>query len=90
MNYHQEWRKTFVYSSDKFRFDVYNQDGLKHFRKHDKVYFMERTNEWAKTQENQGTFIFRQEYTVNGVSYVVDGKHVKLKNGKIVKVLCKN
>ena len=39
---------------------------------------MERTNEWIKPQENQGTFIHRKEYTVNGKSYVVDGKHVKL------------
>ena len=39
---------------------------------------MERTNEWTKTQENKGTFIQRQEYTVNDRTYVVDGKHVKL------------
>ena len=31
-----------------------------------------------KTQENKGTFIQRQEYTVNDRTYVVDGKHVKL------------
>ena len=48
------------------------------FRKHDKVNLMERTNEWTKTKENKGTFIHRKEYTVNGISYVVDGKHVKL------------
>ena len=59
-------------------FDVYDQDGLKHFRNHDKVNLMERTNEWTKTKENKGTFIHRKEYTVNGISYVVDGKHVKL------------
>ena len=39
---------------------------------------MERTNEWTKTKENKGTFIHRKEYTVNGISYKVDGKHVKL------------
>ena len=78
INYHHEWKKTFVDGNDKFGFDVYNQDGLKHFRKHDKVNFMERTNEWTKTQENKGAFIQRQEYTVNDRTYVVDGKHVKL------------
>ena len=51
---------------------------MKHFRNHDKVNSMERTDEWIKSQENKGTFILRQEYTVNGISYVVDGKHVKL------------
>ena len=39
---------------------------------------MERTKEWTKTQENKGTFIYRQEYTVNDSAYVVDGKYVKL------------
>ena len=57
---------------------MYGQDGLKHFRKHDKANFMERTNEWIKTQENKGTFIYRHEYTVNGITHVVDGNHVKL------------
>ena len=51
---------------------------MKHFRNHDKVNLMERTNEWTKTKENKGTFIHRKEYAVNGIFYVVDGKHVKL------------
>ena len=75
---YQEWPETFVDGGDKFGFDVYDQDGLKHFRNHDKVNLMERTNEWTNTKENKGTFIHRKEYTVNGISYVADGKHVKL------------
>ena len=51
---------------------------MKHFRKNDKVNFMERTNEWTKPQEKKGKFIYRKAYTVNGISYVVDGKHVIL------------
>ena len=70
----QELETTYL----QVHFDVYGQNRLKHFRKDDKVNFMERTNEWTKTQENKGTYISRKEYTVNGRSYVVDGKHVKL------------
>ena len=51
---------------------------MKPFRKNDKVNFMERTYEWTKAQENKGALVLRQGYTVNGISYVVDGKHVKL------------
>ena len=57
---------------------MYDQDGLNLFRKNDKVNFMQRTYEWTKAQENRGTLVLRQEYTVNDISYVVDGKHVKL------------
>ena len=77
MNY-QKWKGTFVDGDNKFGFDVHEQDGLKLFRKNDKVNFMERTYEWTKAQENRGTLVFRQEYIVNGISYVVDGKHVML------------
>ncbi len=39
---------------------------------------MDITNEWTKTRGTEGTVTERQEYTVNGTIYKVDGKHVIL------------
>ncbi len=39
---------------------------------------MDITNEWTRTRGTEGTVTERQEYTVNGTIYKVDGKHVIL------------
>lgn len=40
---------------------------------------MDITNEWTKNTGIKGSVIERQEYTVNGTIYRVDGKHVVLR-----------
>lgn len=37
------------------------------------------TREWTRTKGTNGTVSWRQEYTVNGTTYKVDGKHVILR-----------
>lgn len=37
------------------------------------------TREWTRTKGTNGTVTRRQEYTVNGTTYKVDGKHVILR-----------
>lgn len=39
---------------------------------------MDITNEWTKAKGTKGTVTERQEYTVNGTTYKVSGKHVIL------------
>lgn len=39
---------------------------------------MDITREWIKTKGIKGTIIEKQEYTINGTTYKVDGKHVIL------------
>ncbi len=51
MNY-QEWKESFDDYDGKFGFNVYNQDGLKHFRKHNRANFIER-----QMKESCGIFI---------------------------------
>lgn len=36
------------------------------------------TDEWTKTQGKVGTVVERREYTVNGTTYIVDGKRVRV------------
>ena len=52
---------------------------------------MDNTNEWKKGKEIKGSIIKKQEYTVNGITYKVDGKHVILnpteKEKKIATIL---
>lgn len=40
---------------------------------------MDITKEWANTQNKKGSVTNRQFYTVNGVKYEVDNKHITLK-----------
>lgn len=40
---------------------------------------MNITKEWTKTKGKPGAVVYRQEYTVGGVTYKVDGRHVVLK-----------
>lgn len=37
------------------------------------------TREWTQTKGTNRTVTWRQEYTVNGITYKVDGKHVVLR-----------
>lgn len=44
----------------------------------DKINSMDITNEWTSKKSTKGIVIEKQEYTVNGITYTVDGKHVIL------------
>lgn len=66
---YKEWQKSFV-ERDK--------SGLKESGTDGKMNSMDITNEWTKNKGTKGTVTDRQEYTVNGATYKVDGKHVLL------------
>jgi len=72
----------FADGGDKSGLDVYEQNGVTHWtggENADKINPMDITNEWTKPKGLEGTVAERQEYTVNGVTYKVDGKHVILR-----------
>lgn len=66
---YEELQKSFV-EVDKLE--------LKEAKKDDTISSMDITNEWTKTRGIKGTVAERQEYTINGTTYKVDGKHVIL------------
>lgn len=66
---YKEWQQSFV-EGDK--------TGLQETKSDDTIGSMDITNEWTKTKGIKGTVAERQEYTVNGTTYKVDGKHVIL------------
>ncbi len=82
MNY-QEWKETFVDGGDKSGMDVYEQNGVNHWTKKaniDKIGSMnDITQEWTGAKETKGAVTERQEYTVEGTTYKVDGRHVILR-----------
>ena len=47
-----------------------------------KIYSMDITNVWIKNKGIMGSIVEKQEYTVNGTAYQVDGKHVILRHRK--------
>ena len=60
---YQEWKRYFV-DSEKSGLQGVESDDI--------------TNEWTKNKGIKGSVVERQEYTINGVKYEVDGKHVVL------------
>ena len=66
---YQEWEKAMV-DGDK--------SGLQKTGSGDTINSMDITNEWTKNKGIKGRVSEKQEYTVNGVTYQVDGKHVVL------------
>ena len=69
---YQDWKASFVDNGDK--------SGLQGIRPDDKISSMnDITQEWTRTKETKGTIAERKEYTVNGTTYKVDGKHVILR-----------
>lgn len=67
---YKQWQQAFV-AGDK--------SGLREIGIGDKINPMNITNEWTKNTGIEGSVIERQEYTVNGTIYRVDGKHVVLR-----------
>lgn len=67
---YREWEKAFVDG---------DMSGLHEAGSGDKIGFMNITNEWTQSAEMKGSVIERQEYTVNGTTYKVDGKYVILR-----------
>lgn len=67
---YKEWQKSFV-EGDKTGLQEMGSDG--------KINSMDITNEWTKSKGIKGTVIEKQEYTANGTTYKVDGKHVILR-----------
>ena len=63
--------------------DVVNPGGTAYWtekEKADKINSMyDITQEWIETKGTKGTVTQRQEYTVNGITYKVDNKHVILR-----------
>lgn len=82
---YQEWKDSFVDSGDK--------SGLREVKPDDKISSMnDITQEWTRTKETKGTIAERKEYTVNGTTYKVDGKHVILRpteqEREVAAILC--
>ncbi len=67
---YKEWEKSFVEG---------NKAGLREVGLGNGTSYVDITREWAKSKGKKGSADERQEYTVNGVSYKVDGKHVILR-----------
>lgn len=80
---YKEWKKTFVDGGDKPEPDVYNQNGVTHWTKKEKVDKIDSMNditqEWTRAKGVKGAVTERQEYTVDGTTYKVDGKHIILR-----------
>ena len=57
--------------------------GLKKDSDNATINTMDITNEWTKQQNNTGQVIRKQEYTVSGTAYKVDGHHVVLEPSKM-------
>lgn len=69
---YQDWKASFVDNGDK--------SGLQGIRPDDKISSMnDITQEWTRTKGIKGSVAEKQEYTVNGTTYQVDGKHVILR-----------
>ena len=83
-----DWKAAFV-DGDKSGFDVSSVDGVTHYKHKEKdlpdekgndiLFFMDITELWTSTAGNIGTVSELREYTVGGVTYEVDGKHVILR-----------
>lgn len=72
---YKEWKDSFVNSGYK--------SGFREARPDDKISFMnDITQEWTRVKGTEGIVAERQEYTVNGTTYKVDGKHVILRPTK--------
>ncbi len=67
---YKQWQKSFV-EGDK--------SGLQKSAPNGAVDLLDITNEWEGSKGIMGTVIERQEYTVHGTVYKVDGKHVVLR-----------
>ncbi len=69
---YREWKDSFVDRGDK--------SGLREVKPDDKISSMnDITQEWTRTKGIKGSVAEKQEYTVNGTTYQVDGKHVILR-----------
>lgn len=68
---YQEWKDSFVDSGD--------MSGLQRMDADVKINAMDITSEWTKNKGIKGSVSEKQEYTVNGATYQVDGKHVILR-----------
>lgn len=68
---YEEWQNAFVDDGDK--------SGLQEVSVTDKIGFMDITNEWTQSKGIKGSIVEKQEYTVDGTIYRVDGKHVILR-----------
>lgn len=69
----------YLYALKEMLFVTGDMSGLQEIDLDDKINFMDITNEWTKKTEIEGSVTERQEYTVNGTTYKVDGKHVVLR-----------
>lgn len=67
---YREWEKAFVDG---------DMSGLQEIGSGHKIGFMDIINEWTKSAGTKGSVIERQDYTVNGTTYKVDGRHVILR-----------
>lgn len=80
-----EWKESFVGNGEK--------SGLQEVKSDDKISPMnDITQEWTRTKGTKGTVTERKEYTVNGTTYKVDGKHVILRpteqEREVAAILC--
>lgn len=78
---YQDWKKAFVDGGDKSSLEKLEHNGTVHWTRKenfDKIGSMDITREWTREKGTEGAIIERQEYTVGGVTYKVDGKHVIL------------
>lgn len=66
-----EWKKTFIGNGDKSELQG-TVSGVK-------VSSMDITKEWTKSKGIKGSVGEKKDYTVNGATYQVDGKHVILR-----------
>ena len=69
-----DWKKTFVEGGDKDDLTGYNL--LQIETKNDNILYMDITKDWIQTEGSSGIVREQYSYTVDGVLYKVDGRHV--------------